>query len=189
MKLRTGNLNLFIGYEAVAALTAVLLLDRENRIIFCLLAAVLHELGHILMMRLCHLRIKAVSLRMFDVLIEADEPKSFMQDIAVTSGGVCMNLLCAAVLIPINRKIGLPHLALGIFNLLPLMSLDGGRLLELILSRRCSARVCRNILRVTTFVFILPLMTGGFYLLLQSRYNYSLLAISLYLTVLMFIKR
>ncbi len=189
MKLRSGELNISIGYEAVAALTAVLLLDRENRIFFCVLAAVLHELGHIAVMKLCRLKVRAVNIRLFDVLIEADEPQTFMQDIAVTSGGVCMNLLCAAVLIPINRKMALPHLALGMFNLLPLMSLDGGRLLELLLSRRCSARVCRNILRVTTFVSILPLMTGGFYLLFHSRYNYSLLAISMYLTVLMFIKR
>ncbi len=159
MKLRSGELNISIGYEAVAALTAVLLLDRENRIFFCVLAAVLHELGHIAVMKLCRLKVRAVSIRLFDVLIEADEPQTFMQDI------------------------------LGMFNLLPLMSLDGGRLLELLLSRRCSARVCRNILRVTTFVFILPLMTGGFYLLFHSRYNYSLLAISMYLTVLMFIKR
>lgn len=184
MKLRLGELTVFVGYEAVAAMTAVLLLDKSNRMFCCFLAAILHELGHIAVMKLCRLRIRAVSLRMFDVLIEADVPRSFREDLAVTSGGVCMNLICAVLLTPFNRTLGYPHIALGIFNLLPLMSLDGGRLLELLLQRRFSARVCRNILRITTFIFLLPLLTGGFYLLFKSRYNYSLLAISLYLLAL-----
>lgn len=37
MKLRIARIDLFIGYEAIAAMTAVLLLDRDNRVIFCFL--------------------------------------------------------------------------------------------------------------------------------------------------------
>ena len=59
MKLRIARIDLFIGYEAIAALTAVLLLDRENHIVCCILAALLHELGHLLMMLLCGVRVRA----------------------------------------------------------------------------------------------------------------------------------
>ena len=57
MKLRLGSVDLYLGYEAVAAITAVLLLDREGRVLCALIAALLHELGHLLMMRLCRCRL------------------------------------------------------------------------------------------------------------------------------------
>lgn len=189
MKLRTANLSVFIGYEAAAAMTAVLLLDRDNRVIFCFLAALLHELGHVLMMLLCHVRVRGIRLRLFDVLIEADDAPSVKADVLITLGGVLVNFLFAALLCPIGMKYGLPHLMLGFFNLLPVMSLDGGHLLELFLDRHFSPRAAAIILRVTTFVFLLPLMTAGLYLLFNSGYNYSLLLIALYLTAVLFLKR
>ena len=84
MKLRIANLDLYIGYEAIAAMTAVLLLDRDNRVIFCFLAAILHELGHLLMMLLCGVHVRAIRLRLFDVLIQSDEAPTFKADVLIT---------------------------------------------------------------------------------------------------------
>ena len=170
-------------------MTAVLLIDRDNRIVYCLAAAVIHELGHILMMRLCSVKVTGVRLRLFDVLIEADEPPSFGSDVIITLGGPAANLAFAAVSLPFSFEIGMPGLVLGIFNLLPVMSLDGGHLLRICLERRSSARVGNIILTVLTIVFVLPLMTAGIYLLLKSKYNYSFLAISLYLLSVLLLKK
>lgn len=189
MKLRIANLSIVIGYEAMAAMTAVLLLDRDNRVVFCFLAALLHELGHILMMLLCHVRVRGIRLRLFDVLIEADNAPSVRADVLITVGGVVVNFLFAALLCPFGMKYGLPHLFLGVFNLLPVMSLDGGHLLEICLEKTVSPRTAGIVLRVTTFVFLLPLMTAGLVVLFNSGYNYSLLVISLYLTAVLFLKR
>ena len=189
MRLHIAKTELFIGYEAAATLTAVLLLDRENRFICCILAAILHELGHILMMVFCRVRVRSLKIRLFDILIEADEARCVRDDVLITSGGVMMNFLFAAILCPFSMKLGLPHLALGVFNLLPVMSLDGGRLLCILLSRRCSQRAVMIVLRVTTFVFILPLMTAGLYILFNSGYNYTLLIVSLYLTAVLLLKK
>lgn len=189
MKLRLNRLELYVGYEVVAAMTAVLLLDRENRVICCFLAALLHELGHVAVMRLYRVRIGAVRLRLFDVLIEADAPPSFRADVLITLGGVCANFLFFALFYPLSLKLSLPHLALGVFNLLPVMSLDGGHLLTILLERRFSPRAAAVVLRITTFLFFLPLCTAGIYLLLNSGYNYSLLAISLYLLAILLLKK
>ena len=189
MKLRIADLSICFGYEVIAAMTAVLILDRENRVICCFAAALLHELGHIVMMRLCRVKVRGLRLRLFDVLIEADEPADLCADAWITSGGVLVNVLCAAIFCPFSLKVGLPHLALGIFNLLPVISLDGGRLLSICLSRRFSPHVTDTVLRVTTFLFLLPLMTAGIYLLFQSGYNYSLLLISLYLLAVLLLKK
>lgn len=189
MKLRLAKIDFVLGYEVAAAMTAVLLLDRENRVICCFLAALLHELGHVAVMRMCGVRVRGVKLRLFDVLIEADEPPTVRADVLITLGGPAANFIFAAILCPFSLTPGLPHLALGGFNLLPVMSLDGGHLFSLLLSQKLSPRVCGFILRLTTFVFMLPLMTAGIYILFQSGYNYSLLLIALYLTAVLFLKR
>ncbi len=188
MSFRLGKTRCFIGYEVAAAISAVLILDRENRIICCILAAVLHELGHLLMMRCFGVRVRAVSVRLFDVLIKADAPRDLRSDVCITLGGVMMNLLCAAVSVPFSHRFLYANLALAIFNLLPVMSLDGGRLLWLLLSRRFLPRTCTVTLKLTTFVLLIPLMTAGIVMLFRSGYNYSLLAISLYLLAVLIFK-
>ena len=189
MSFHLADIRIFLGYEVVAAMTAVLLLDRENRIICCFLAALLHELGHLLMMKLCGVRIRGLKLRLFDVLIEADEPDIFRSDVLITLGGVLSNFLFALIFAPIDTRLCLPNLALGVFNLLPVMSLDGGHLLQIILARRFSPRVCETTVRVCTFIVFVPLFTAGVYLLFHSGYNYSLLVIALYVLVLLLLKK
>ena len=189
MKLRIAKIEVLIGVEAVAAMTAVLLLDRGNRIICCFLAAALHELGHILMMRWCGVRVRRVRLRLFDALIEADEAPSFAADVLITLGGPAVNLLCAVVFCPFSLKLGLPHLMLGVFNLLPVMSLDGGHLAAICLSRRFSPRFCDLALCISTVIFLVPLTAAGFMILCRSGYNYSLLLIALYLTAILLLKQ
>lgn len=188
MKLRIAELDVYIGYEAVAAMTAVLLLDRGNRVMCCFLAALLHELGHIVMMLLSGVGISGIRLRLFDVLIMADEPESFGADVLITLGGVFSNIIFALLFLPFSVKLSVPNLALAVFNILPIMSLDGGHLLYICMAKRFGPRACRNALRLTTFVFVLPLMTAGLYILFNSGYNYSLLAISLYLFTVLLLK-
>lgn len=189
MSFRLGNCRVRVGYEAVAGLTAVLLLDRENRVILCIAAALLHELGHLLMMRLCGARVRGVSLGIFDVRIDADSPRSLRDDVLITLSGAAANLLIAAALTPTGSFFGAANLAMGCFNLLPVGSLDGGRLLYLMLSLRYDDRVCGRITGVVSILVLLPLTTAGFCVLLRSGYNYSLLTLSLYLTATLLLKK
>ena len=188
MSFRLGSTVVFVGYGAAAAISAVLILDRENRVICCILAALLHELGHLVMMRCFHIRVRAISLRFFDVLIEAQPPGSFRADVCVTLGGVAANLIFAAVLLPFHRRLFYANAALALFNLMPVMSLDGGRLLYLLLSRRWLPKTCTLVLKMTTFILLVPLMTAGLVMLFRSGYNYSLLAVSLYLLAVFMFK-
>ena len=179
MTLSIGRLRIYLGYELAAALAAALLLDMDNRLIVCMAAAALHELGHLLMMRAFGVRVSGVSFRLTDVLIRAESPPTAMADFLITLAGPGTNLILAGLTIPFGGFFGTANLAVGVFNLLPVISLDGGRLLTIALERRLSAGACRVILYITSFLFILPIMTAGIFVLLRSGYNYSLLGISL----------
>lgn len=189
MKRRIGNIDFFIGFEAVAAVTAALLLDKENRVAACLLAALLHEFGHVVMMRLFSCDIQSVTLGLFDVNIRADEPKSDKADFFITLGGPMMNLFCATIFFFFSKKIMAANLALGVFNLLPAESLDGGRLARIILSKKFSPLTVDRTMKISTFLFLLPLFFFGIVILLRSRYNYSLLAAALYLLAVLALKK
>ena len=183
-----GKLRFWLGYEAVAAITAVLLIDRENRMIGCILAAILHEGGHLIVMLLCRVKVRGVRIRLFDVLIEADAPQTFPAAVFVTLGGPGMNLLIAAASCMIAPFFCYANLAMGLFNLFPVVSLDGGRVLTLFVARRFGDPTAQRVLRITSFVILLPLMTAGILFLFRSGYNYSLLAVSLYLLAVLLLK-
>ena len=188
MRFRIGELQISVGYTAFAALTAVLVLDRTGRITCCILAAILHEAGHLLMLLCFRTKVRGISLRLFDICIAAQHPDTLAGDTCVTLGGPVMNLLLAAVSAPFSLNFCCANLALGLFNLLPVISLDGGRLLSLLLRRRLSERYAERVMKIVTFLIALPLMTAGIYVLLRSGYNYSLLIVSLYLLAVLFIK-
>ncbi|MBQ1814721.1 MAG: peptidase M50, partial [Ruminococcus sp.] len=73
------------------------------------------------------------------------------------------------------------NLSVGLFNSLPVLSLDGGQLLWLLLCRRCTPATAEKVVNALTFACILPLAALGFWLLLRER-NVSLLFVSAYLT-------
>ena len=70
---------------------------------------------------------------------------------------------------------------MGLFNLLPVMSLDGGQLLYILLSRRRTPGQAEKIVCRLTFICIFPLAALGFVVLFHSHYNFSLLFVCVYL--------
>ena len=186
MKLSLKETEIFIGYEAVAAVCAVLLFDREGRTVSCLLAAFLHECGHLVTMRILSYRVREIRLRLFDVRISSDEPRCVRDDLLITLSGALSNFLFAPVFF-FSDKLFFSNLLIGAFNLLPVESLDGGRILMILLSKKLSLFTAEKILKLLSFVFLAPFLFCGIAVLLNTRYNYSLLAVSMYLlAVLLF---
>ena len=79
--------------------------------------------------------------------------------------------------------------ALAAFHLLPIAPLDGGQALFALLSRRLPTERAGTVVWAFSLLILLPLAVLGFWVLLQSRYNFSLLAVSVYLMFLLVFKR
>ena len=75
------------------------------------------------------------------------------------------------------------NLSVGMFNLLPVLSLDGGQLIFIILRQRVGADKAEKIVDIITFITIFPLAVLGFIVLFESKYNFSLLFVCVYLIV------
>ena len=80
------------------------------------------------------------------------------------------------------------NLLTGLFNLLPVSNLDGGQAIYLILTQKFTDKTANRIIDVLTVLLIFPISIAGFIVLLNSKYNFSLLLISVYLIITLIIK-
>jgi stage IV sporulation protein FB len=83
----------------------------------------------------------------------------------------------------------LANLTIGCFNGLPIIPLDGGHILYAILCMRMQEDKAAKIVRVISFLTLLPLAAAGFYILLASKYNFALLLLSCYLMAMLLLKK
>lgn len=103
-----------------------------------LAAAVIHELGHLGMLRFFGARILSLRIGILGAVLETDcRNLSYGGELVSVLAGPAVNLLCACLLARFapgqETFIGI-HLVLGGFNLLPIRPLDGGRGLELLVT-------------------------------------------------------
>ena len=103
-------------------------LDTMGLFWWILLAVLLHELGHLLIIWLLGAKLQSIRLRFCDIRIDT-APLSYMQEMIAAMGGPTVNLLCFLVFRQIRSDFSAVSLLLGLFNLLPIIPLDGGRFL------------------------------------------------------------
>lgn len=193
-----GHCLIKIRFLFFAVLGFLLFSSMGNGAIFGLLAAVLHELGHLAVMYAFKVPPREVCLNPFGIEIVEQETRarSYGKDVLICLAGPAANGIAWLAGWIIQQGCGaamedwlLANLAIGLMNLVPIDSLDGGQALYAALCIRHSERFAGRMVLIVSFVILLPLTTAGFFLLLQSRYNFSLLLIGLYLMFLLLWKR
>lgn len=107
-------------------------LDRNGSVLPILCAMTVHELGHMLLMLCCGAKIRRFTLRFADLCIEASGI-SYRQEVLCALAGPLVNLFCGAVFCMRQPAFAAYSLMLGLYNLLPVWPLDGGRMLRSVL--------------------------------------------------------
>ena len=98
------------------------------------LAGVVHELGHLIALRIAHVPVYSVSIGGMGAKIETG-PMSRIQEIFCSlSGPLCSFLLL--FLCKIYPEAALCGLLQGLFNLIPLYPMDGGRAIRCLIGRK-----------------------------------------------------
>ncbi len=195
MKIRTGSVLWEISFPLTAVMTCVILYDSSLSVVICFVSVLLHECGHMILMYCFGRKPERIRLTLFDIaIIDRGKYKlDFFRETAVTLGGVSANLAAALVCVPLFVQTGSQiaerlistNLTLAFFNILPVYSLDGGQALSLLLCRYLDIRKALIICDIVSVIVLIPLCTFGFYVLIETGYNFSVLLTSVYLIIVL----
>lgn len=196
MKLRLRKTEIEVSFTLLCLLSAGAMLGLLDGMLWCAAAAAVHEGGHLLALLCCGYFPKRIKISLFEIDITdgSRHSRSFLQNALIIFFGPFANFICflPAFLLYLNgAEAALPFAAanasVGLFNLLPVMSLDGGQLICLFLSRSLSARNAERVVNALTFIFIFPVAALGFLLLMRTG-NISLFFVSVYLVLSLIFK-
>lgn len=188
MKVDVFGIRIDAPYFVVCAMCIVILFDTSFNISSCFIAAVIHESGHLLMMSMLKIKPKSIALHLFDIAITDNSAKSDVHDMLITLSGPVLNFVFALVFYNLSFKLFVSNIVIGVFNLLPIETFDGGHALAVFLNKKLKPEKTTLIIKALTFLFLVPFLFFGVMMLFYSKYNYSLLLISLYLLVILFTK-
>lgn len=178
-----GRVSVRGGFVLLVA--ALFYFDSTGLLFWVALAAVLHEAGHALVLRLLGGRVEQweFSLRGIIMYMPRFPVMSYGKDFLATLSGPLFSLLTALVASRAAALTGVANLNVlagvaftqGLFNLLPASSLDGGRILHLALCWRHDERLADRVLFFTTAICTLLLAVGGVLAFLHAGRNFTLL--------------
>lgn len=118
----------------VAFWTILCLVDTQGLLIYFIPAAIVHELGHVACLYALGGRAEELELNGAGAKIEMTLSGGYGADATTAAAGPTVNLLCALICGGFGWEMEAgANLLLGLFNLLPVLPLDGGRLLTALL--------------------------------------------------------
>lgn len=141
-------------------------------------SVLLHELGHALVARRYHVPILGIDLHFFGGAAKLSRmPESPGQEIAIAVAGPVVSFLLALAAFLVFKLTGFRPLAqlaainlvLGLFNLLPALPMDGGRILRALLARKLgrlrATEIAVKVARVASLgLAAVGLIWGNFFL-------------------------
>jgi len=103
-----------------------------NLVISVFLASTIHELSHLLAVKACNGKIRQIDLKPYGVVIHADALPSLTSVLCLLAGPLgSLSLIFLSEYFPILSVCGFIQ---GIFNLIPIYPLDGGRIMYIFIS-------------------------------------------------------
>ncbi|MCQ2455074.1 MAG: hypothetical protein MJ090_02890 [Clostridia bacterium] len=197
MKFKLFGTEIYISFLFSAVIAFMLATDRTGLVLPTLFSALLHEAGHLIAMWICECEPKSIKLVPASISITRGFSKKRCGDFFVSLSGPAVNLLMFGSLY-INYLVtkngfslncSLINLAIFVFNMLPVLGLDGGVILKLILAKRFNdIYKAERIVRIITFVLGILLIILGITFIINGNLNISVLIVALYILVSAFIR-
>ena len=168
---------------AAVVFAGLLFTERTMTICALALAVAVHEAGHLLAARMLNIRVESLKFGLFGARIGIAGLPSYQKEGLLAAAGPAASFLCAALTFPAAKtgffgQLCALSLILGVLNLLPIQSFDGGRLADCLLSAWLGSVRAGKILRRLSFAFLTLLWCFSVYLLLRAGSGISWLGFS-----------
>lgn len=177
----------------------IVLTDSSVSLLCVMTSVFVHECGHIFVYRYANVVINEIHLQPFGVRITVRN-EAFISprtQFWCAFAGPCMNFVCVCICLLIGRFTVLPewimifylsNLFLGIFNLLPIIPLDGSRMLHVILSALLGEYMAQILCAWISLLVGIGVLVCGIYVVIDSGINISLCVLAGYILICLAVK-
>lgn len=191
--LQVRDLKISVNLLIFVFIIVALILKIIQVYLLTLIFIVTHEAGHVIASVLCSARV--YSIRILPVGMNASLEMAVcnrMQRIFIYVSGPAVSLLLAALcqLLTIffceQREFvsgAYINLWLAIFNLLPIIPLDGGKIAIEILANKLGLKRAGKLLRVFSIILSILIILLGICIFINSHFNISLFIIGIYILI------
>lgn len=187
-----------ISFLFPAAMTFLMVTSMKDAALISFVSAFFHELGHLFFIRKSGGKIRSIEFGAFGgrITLDGEDGFSLKGEAAAAFAGPAVNFLLAILFLSCFLLTGkgifslslAVNLGMGLFNLLPISTLDGGRILSAFLHMRFSDRVSGIVLNVLSVIFLVAVLFLGFLLIIKEGGNFSLLVTCCYLVIFGFVR-
>lgn len=187
-----------ISFLFPAAMTFLMVTSMKEAALISFVSAFFHELGHLLVIKKSGGKIKNIEFGAFGgrITLDGESVLSLKGEAAAAFAGPAVNLILALMFLSLflltGKEIFFLSLAvnsgMGFFNLLPISTLDGGRILSAFLHMHVSDRTSETVLNVLSVIFLAAVLFLGFLLIIRKGGNFSLLVTCCYLVIFGFVR-
>ena len=184
--MRKPKMQIRVAPAAATLFLGMLLTDRSLLCFAALFAAAFHEAGHLCAARCMRIPMKSLQLDLLGARLDAaGRMLSYSEEWLLCMAGPLFSLLLAVIPAPFwggslfARQLSGVSLLLGMLNLLPIRSFDGGRMLSAALSVAAGERAADRVLTCSSFLFLFLLWCFSVYCLLRVGDGLSLLCFSM----------
>lgn len=192
MRLKIKNTELELSYTLLCLAAICIILKIADSFALCALAITLHEAGHLSVMLFYGYQPDKIKISPFEIKISDPERerRRDRENFFIIFFGPFVNFICFIAfyllyLYGYDGALGFAaaNLSVGLFNSLPVITLDGGQLVYLLLSRKTGETKARRTVDILTLITVFPLAALGFLILFRSKGNFSLLFVCVYLII------
>lgn len=161
--------------------------ERSPKPFLTLLAVLLHEFGHWLVIKLCHGSLRGFHLNACEARIVLDKALSYGKELLVCFAGPAINIISTFLALLVGGSLfeedplsffATVSAALALLNLLPVGDLDGGRILHCILAWLAGPRPAIYVCGFFSFVTPFCIWSVSVYALLRTGGTVSLFLFS-----------
>ena len=190
MKFRIGSTDISVSYLLVCAAASCVVMGAFEGFVWCCAAVTVHESGHLAAMCALKNPPESICVSLFEIKIKdrKRQKQSLKNSLIIIFSGPAANFVCFILFYLLYlecNEIFLPasiaNLSVGLFNILPVISLDGGQALFLLCREKFGEGFAQRAVCAASFAILFPLTALGFLVLFNSRGNFSLLLVCVYI--------
>ena len=181
------NFSLSVGFMGIVSL--MLYIDRFGLMFPTMVAIILHELGHLIVLLAFRQKPKRIEIKVGAVAIIGNFILNKKRELLMLCFGSAFNFIFGTVFYICHMlfqnqyllNFSLVMFVVGTFNLLPIIGLDGGDILKLILLNFLKIRAVNFIIYLLSFFTAFLIVIFGSFVFLDTKSNVSLILFGIYL--------